>query len=79
MARRPEADLSFANGVSIYYECTATGHPGGAKRKAKMSFNDLAKKEAADQKASQEKDPKQQNKTDKSSAPEAESGDPKKT
>lgn len=44
-----------------------------------MSFNDLAKKEAANQKASKEKGPKQQNKTDKSPAPEAVSGDPKKT
>lgn len=41
-----------------------------------MSFNDLAKKEAADKKASQEKDPKSQAATERNSEPKSEVIDP---
>ncbi|WP_299197853.1 hypothetical protein [uncultured Tateyamaria sp.] len=41
-----------------------------------MSFNDLAKKEAADKKASQEKDPVTPTKTDESAASGTKSVDP---
>ena len=41
-----------------------------------MSFNDLAKKEAADKKASQEKDPKSQAATERNSESKPESTDP---
>ncbi|MEL6563972.1 MAG: hypothetical protein AAFQ59_05975 [Pseudomonadota bacterium] len=41
-----------------------------------MSFNDLAKKEAADKKAAQEKDPKSQAATDRSPASKPGATDP---
>ena len=41
-----------------------------------MSFNDLAKKEAAEKKASQEKDPKSQTGTERTSEPKPEPTDP---
>jgi len=42
-----------------------------------MSFNDLAKKEAANKKASQEKDPKSQAATERTSESKSVSTDPK--
>jgi hypothetical protein len=52
-------------------------YPGSQKRKARMSFNDLAKKEVADKKASQEKDPKPQAATKRPPESKTESTDPK--
>jgi hypothetical protein len=61
------ARLELANNLAkralIHYRSQAAGYPGSQKRKARMSFNDLAKKEAADKKASQEKDTKPQTAT----------------
>jgi hypothetical protein len=41
-----------------------------------MSFNDLAKKEAAEKKASQDKDPKPQNAAERTSEAKPEASDP---
>ena len=45
----------FVKTASIHYGSQAAGYPGRQKRKARMSFNDLAKKEAADKKAHKKK------------------------
>jgi hypothetical protein len=57
------ANVPFAKRALIHYGSQAAGYPGSQKRKARMSFNDLAKKEAADKKASQEKGTKPQTAT----------------
>ncbi|MEJ6396104.1 hypothetical protein V8J82_22810 [Gymnodinialimonas sp. 2305UL16-5] len=69
-------DVSFAKRALIHYGSRAAGYPGSQKRKARMSFNDLAKKEAADKKASQQKDPKSQGTTERNSEPKSEATDP---
>ncbi|MBW4708245.1 hypothetical protein KX928_10660 [Roseobacter sp. YSTF-M11] len=74
--QRPIVDVFFAKGASIQYGSQVAGYPGSQKRKACMSFNDLAKKEAADKKASQEEDPKSQTGTDEAPESESELGDP---
>ena len=67
----------FAKGASSRYVLQAVGHPGGMQRKAKMSFNDLAKKEAAAKKALQEKDPKSQTVPEQISETKSDLADPK--
>ncbi|MHA3916735.1 hypothetical protein [Halovulum sp. GXIMD14793] len=67
----------FANWASSRYVLQAAGHPGGKQRKAKMSFNDLAKKEAAEKRALQEKDPKSQSAPKQTSETMSEATDPK--
>jgi len=67
----------FAKTASIHYGSQAAGYPGCQERKARMSFNDLAKKEAASKKALQEKDPNSQPAAARPSESKFEAADPK--